>query len=152
MDSPSGAEDLQSQVEDIEREEKALRDKKLALVKLTEHPVVIEEDGQLSVLDDEDKPWPYDTVELSGNLVEVRKPKPEALQAFNMAVSPHSSNEIRNKYTTLFMLKHLSEKSYDWLLGRMSDPDDEFSFSDFADLMKAIATLGTGRPTEPSSA
>lgn len=104
-------------------------------------------------LDDDGNPapvWTYGTVELQGRTIQARKPLPEALQAFSMAVSKYTPQRTQNNMIALFVRNHISKRSYAELLQRMMDPDDPFTIKSFGELMAKIATLGSARPTEPS--
>lgn len=104
-------------------------------------------------LDDDGNPspvWAYDTVELQGRTIQARKPNAAALQAFSMAVSKYTPQRTQNNMVALFVKNHISKRSYTELLQRMMDPDDPFTIDSFGELMQKIATLGSGRPTEPS--
>ncbi|BCK58388.1 hypothetical protein [Nocardia wallacei] len=105
-------------------------------------------------LDDDGNPaplWAYDTVELQGRTIQARKPNAAALQAFSMAVSKYTPQRTQNNMIALFVRNHISKRSYAELLQRMMDPDDPFTITSFGDLMAKIATLGSARPTGPSS-
>ena len=111
------------------------------------------DDNGLVLLDDEGKPrpvWPHQTVELGGRTIQVRVPAAAALQAFSMGVSKYTPEKKQNEMVALFVRRHISDRSYNDLLEYMMDPDDPFTIESFGDLMKEIATLGSGRPTPPS--
>ncbi|MCM6777946.1 hypothetical protein NDR87_31390 [Nocardia sp. CDC159] len=96
------------------------------------------------------RPWPYDTVELQGRVIQARTPKPVALQAFSMATSKGTPPRLQNEMVAMFVRNHISDRSYNELLAAMMDPDDPFTIDHFGELMTKIATLGTARPTGPS--
>ncbi|WP_067671904.1 hypothetical protein [Nocardia miyunensis] len=113
------------------------------------------DDDGLAVLDSEGNPvppWPYETVELHGRTIQVRKPNAAALQAFSMGVSKYTPDKIRTEMVSLFVQRHISERSYGELLVKMMDPDDPFTIEHFGNLMEKIATIGSARPTGPSRA
>lgn len=95
-------------------------------------------------------PWSGEVIEVAGREIQVRKPRPEALHAFSMAVSRYSPPEIQNNMVALFVRSHMSIESYEQLLYRMMDPDDTITMDHLGEVMRKIATLGTARPTGPS--
>lgn len=111
------------------------------------------DDNGLVLLDDEGKPrpvWPYRTVELEGRTIQVRVPSAAALQAFSMSVAKGVPDKKQQEMVALFVRRHISDRSYNDLLESMMDPDGGFTIDMFGDLMREIATLGSGRPTGPS--
>ena len=163
-ESPSGADDLASQVEELERQKQ-----QLLRAAHTEPTRVIDSDGNDDVpahssgweLDDDGNPvldefgkpvpkWRHEFLHFDGVHLEVRKPKPQALQAFSLAVSTHTKAKTKNDMIGLFVKNHLSDASFAFLLSQMMDPDSDFTVARFGDLMREIATLGTARPTQPS--
>jgi hypothetical protein len=91
----------------------------------------------------------HHTVVVGGLTLHVRKPRPEALQAFAMAVSKYTPTETQNNMVSLFVQQHTTKDSYDDLMQSMMDPDGTFTMDDLGTLMKEIATAGTARPTVP---
>lgn len=90
---------------------------------------------------DEDA-WTHETVEFLGDTLEVRKPSDQAMAAFSLATSKYVSPTTRNDMTNLFIMKHLSESSYDRVFGRLMDPDDEdYSLESIGKLVAAIVAL-----------
>ncbi len=106
------------------------------------------------ILDDAGKPipkWPHQTIELDGQIIQVRKPRPEALQAVALATSKYTPAQMQNNLIGLFVQNHISPLSYGRLMVRMLNPEDNsFTVEDFGRLFQAIAALETGRPTGPS--
>jgi hypothetical protein len=94
--------------------------------------------------------WKHQTVELDGEIIQVRKPAPQALQAFSMAISKYAPPQIQMDMANLFVKNHISPLSYGRLLARMMDPEESFTMEDFGRLIEKIATLDTARPIEPS--
>lgn len=127
FDPPPGNEDLLAQVEEIER---------------------------LNVGVEANDPNPpsvgYRFVEIAGENIEVRVPNPKSLAVFTAAISKHASKNLQNDMIGLFVRRHVSTKSYEHMIYRMMDPDDEFEMRHFGELMRSIATVGTARPTGPS--
>lgn len=110
------------------------------------------DDGQLW-LDEDGAPvplWQGETVDLYGHTVQVRKPLPQALQAFSMAASKYTKPKTQNNMITLFVRNHVSDRSFQELLAAMMDPNESITMEAFGDLMAKIATLGSARPTGPS--
>lgn len=135
VDATRGIEDLRAEAEEIQREIDAKEAGDLRLVAGDEQPV-----------------WSHDRIDYLGESWEVRKPQPQALAAFALASGKYISPEMQNDMVGLFIRNHMSEESYRHAFERMLDPADEFSQESLGELMQRIATLGTGRPTEPSSA
>ena len=89
-----------------------------------------------------DDSWPHQTLEFLGDVLEVRKPTAQALAAYSLASSKYVSNSIRNDMTGLFMVRHLSENSYERVFSRLMDPDDEqYTLETIGDLMRGIVEL-----------
>lgn len=114
---PDGTEDLESQIEDIER-----------------------------AANDPDA-WPYGTTDIRGETFEIRKPLTNSLHVLAMATSGNAPVKTRDDMIIRFVKQHTSEKSFERMLERMLDPEDEFTLKDFDAVMRAITTLGTARPT-----
>ena len=95
--------------------------------------------------------WQHQVISVDGMELEARTPSPQALQAFSSAISSSSPATLRNDMTSLFIRRHLSPESHEKLMEKLMDPDgsgtDERTLSR---VLKAIATLGTGRPSGPS--
>lgn len=105
------------------------------------------------LLDDAGKPvpkWTHETVMIKGHAIQIRAPKTSALQAFGLATAKGVPVEDQNRALGMIVRKHVSAKSMQELLDAMMDPDDPFQMEDFQELVKEIATRGTGRPTGPS--
>lgn len=93
--------------------------------------------------------WHLLTVE--GLTLRVRKPAPTAVKALNAATGKGSSAELRKDSMTLFVQHHLHPDDWELLLVTMVDPEQSFSTATLGEVMRRIATLGTARPTGPSS-
>lgn len=105
------------------------------------------------LLDDDGNPvpkWPHETVTIKGREIQIRAPKTSALQAFGLATTKGVPIEQQNRALGQIVRKHISAKSFEELQDAMMDPDDPFEMEDFQELVKEIATRGTGRPTGPS--
>ncbi|MGW5514235.1 hypothetical protein [Nocardia africana] len=125
-------------------------------------PAVVDSDGEefevdvetgQPILDSFGAPipkWKHQTIELDGEIIQVRKPAPQALQAFSMAISKYAPPQIQMDMANLFVKNHISPLSYGRLLARMMDPEESFTMEDFGRLIEKIATLDTARPIEPS--
>lgn len=95
--------------------------------------------------------WPYETVEVDGDKWEIRRPRPESLRAFVAAVIPAPrSKEEQAEMIAYFVQHHTSANSYASMLYRLVDPDDDFDAASMGAILRAIARLGTARPTVPS--
>lgn len=132
---PSGAADLAAQAEDAA----------LPVVladAVAEHVTATADAGPDAVH------YPH-LITRGGVQVWARRPRPEALHAFSMAVSKHSKATIQTDMVTLFVRSHICEQSYELLLERMMDPEGSFEVSDLGMVMQDIATLGTARPIAP---
>lgn len=93
--------------------------------------------------------WHVLTVE--GLTLRVRKPAPTAIKALNAATGKGSSAELRKDSMTLFVQHHLHPEDWELMLVTMVDPEQAFSTATLGEVMRRIATLGTARPTVPSS-
>lgn len=91
-------------------------------------------------------PWPYEWLEFRGDQLAVRTPKGAALNALQMAQSKHVSDQFRSDITSLFVIQHLSQETYERLMYRMVDPNDpDFTNETFSELIGLIANLGLER-------
>lgn len=100
---------------------------------------------------DADADWPDQWLEFGGDRLAVIAPTQGTLQAYIMATSKYSTDDRRVNFTNLFVEKHLSEASYDHVLGRLLDPRDSLYTAESEDetgpfgvLMRAIAALAPG--------
>ncbi|MDE1675135.1 hypothetical protein [Nocardia gipuzkoensis] len=177
IEPPSGYDDLAAQAEQLQRERDLLEQEK-ALVRAQRTPSAadsgaaagpatapavidpsgvefeLDADGQV-YRDDEGQPvpkWTGEVVELNGRQIQVRKPKPEALQAFALAASKYTPARTQTNMVALFVRNHVSAKSFNELMLAMMNPNDPnpFVMDDFGKLMQEIAKLGSARPTGPS--
>lgn len=114
---PDGTEDFESQIEDIER-----------------------------AANDPDS-WPYGELTVRGSVIEIRKPMTNALHVLKMATSENVPKHVQNDMVTRYVKQHTSPASFEHMLERMIDPDDEFTLKDFGAVMRGISTHGTARPT-----
>lgn len=115
---PDGNDDLESQINDIER---------LANAKPGE--------------------WPFETMDVDGFTIEIKKPTTNAIHVLNMATSKHAPKDVQNDMISRFVKAHTSEASFSTLMERMIDPDDTFTLENLGEVMRGIATVGTARPT-----
>lgn len=87
--------------------------------------------------------WAYERMEFKGDLLEVRCPTQQALAGFSLASSKYVPNQVKNDIVGLFVVKHLSDKSYGHVMFRLMDPDDhEYTPETIGHLMRDIANLG----------
>lgn len=95
-------------------------------------------------------PTGYVTLEVPGvGEVSARRPLANALANLSMSASPKLTPQSRNDYATLFLQAHLGPGEYARLLhGLMMEehPPDTVDR-----VVQAISTMGTARPTSPSS-
>lgn len=85
--------------------------------------------------------WKHDWLDFKGDNLGIRVPKGAALQALNAA--RHSSLEFQDRLVNLFVAKHLSPETYERVMYRMVDPDDEeFTTGAWGELIGAIAEKG----------
>lgn len=148
MEQTKSLEDLRSEAEELEKQIEAARNG--AVIDETGAPVEpkVEETANLPV---KEPPWPHQTIEFEGEKWEVRKPKPQALAAFTLASSKYVPVEVQNDMVGLFIRNHMSDKSMRRAYERMFDPEDDFTQETMGRLFARIATVGTDRPSEPSS-
>lgn len=166
-----GTEDLAAQGAAAEQAE---LEEALALVKAKRAaagsaPVVIEPDGSESdpdagkyetdpetgavLLDAEGQKvpvWPYDTITIRGHQIQVRAPKASALSAFGIAMAKGVPWQVQQQQLSAIVRKHVSARSFQEILEKMTDPDSDFDLEVFQELVKKLQTMSTGRPTEPS--
>jgi hypothetical protein len=124
-----------------------------AVVNVEDSAYEIDVDTGKPIIGSDGKPipkWPYQTIDIDGYKIQVRKPRPEALSAVAMAGASVTPSKLQNELVTRFVKNHISELSFGTLLSRMMDPEDSFTMDDFGKLFTEIATLETGRPTGPS--
>lgn len=158
MEAPSGHADLLADAEAewaaIEREEALVAKRKAELLaRRPEGPQIVEMDENGNVLAvPEEAPWEHEMLEdFFGEDFEVRRPTAQALAAFSLCSGKYINQKMQNDMVGLFIKQHMSEKSHERVYVRMMDPDDpEFTPQTLGELMRRIATIGTGRPTEPS--
>lgn len=89
-----------------------------------------------------DESWPHQRITFMDDVLEVRKPSPQALAAFSLATSKYVSNQMRNDMTGMFISRHLSPDSYERVFSRLMDPDDEeYTVDTIGQLMRAVVML-----------
>ncbi|WP_029926372.1 hypothetical protein [Nocardia otitidiscaviarum] len=135
-----GVEELAT-IEDLEAE---LARRKAGLpARRNADPEVIDSDGTPV-----DPPWPHDVVEIQGKQVEVKQPSAAMIRY--LGVFAFGEQGVQNGDFQTFMTRHVSPKSIrdirDWTY------NDEIDEKFYDQLMKKLTTLGTARPTGPSSA
>lgn len=79
-----------------------------------------------------------------------RKPIAESLPVLNKALSQHSPAETRNDMVAKFLQDNLEPESLDRMWQAMVDPMVDTPPDLLERVMRAVATLGTARPTVPS--
>lgn len=105
-----------------------------------------------SQIDDvEDGVGRWHEITVQGFTVKARKPLPAALKSLTAATNGNAGAAFRNDMVTLFVQQHLHPESWEALLVHMVDPAAAFDVRSLGELMKQITTLGTNRPTVPSS-
>lgn len=95
--------------------------------------------------------WSHDWLEFKGDKLGIRVPKGAALQALGAA--RHNSLEFQDRLVNLFVAKHLSPETYERVMYRMVDPDDEeFTTGAWGELINAIAEVGGERAKKEAEA
>lgn len=95
--------------------------------------------------------WSHDWLEFKGDKLGIRVPKGAALQALGAA--RHNSLEFQDRLVNLFVAKHLSPETYERVMYRMVDPDDEeFTTGAWGELISAIAEVGGERAKKEAEA
>lgn len=95
--------------------------------------------------------WKHDWLEFKGDKLGIRVPKGAALQALGAA--RHNSLEFQDRLVNLFVAKHLSPETYERVMYRMVDPDDEeFTTGAWGELISAIAEVGGERAKKEAEA
>lgn len=94
---------------------------------------------------------PFRDLEVPGvGTVRARSPLPNAVGALGMAANSKISDMEKQEYMTLFLQNHLDSASMDRLyVAMMIEPDSPENT--MQRVARAIATIGTARPTMPSS-
>lgn len=75
-------------------------------------------------------PWPHEFGRILDHIIEVRRPSPAALVAISMTGSPGMDSGTQMRIFSTFMVKHISPKSLDLVLGLMADPDSGVEMQD----------------------
>lgn len=88
---------------------------------------------------------------MQGVTVRARKPGPAALKSLTAATNSKATAQFRNDMTTVFVQDHLHPEDWERVLVVMLDPASSFDVRSLGEVMRRIATLGTARPTGPSS-
>lgn len=97
--------------------------------------------------------WPHSWLEFRGDRLAVRTPKTSALSSYSIATSEGSSPARRNKYTRQLLERHMSPATYERVMDRMGDPDDEgYDEPEISELMTHIVQLRTGPIPAPNRA
>lgn len=93
---------------------------------------------------------PYYPVAVEGvGVVQARRPLPNAVSSLAGASNPKLSDRSRMEYRTLFLVNHLAPGEMDRLQSAMFDPDADppLPHDTMFRVVKAVATVGTARPT-----
>lgn len=94
----------------------------------------------------------YHAIEVPGvGTIHARRPLPNAIPALAGAANAKVSDRARVDYLTLFIQNHLQPGEAEELLASMMDPDTELPDDAMLRVSRAIATVGTARPTRRSS-
>lgn len=91
--------------------------------------------------------WKYDELKYHGDMLAIRVPHLNALNALYQAQAT-CSEEFVLQLIEKFVKRHLSQKSIERVLERMSDPDDEPFYTGTAgwnDLLAKISNIGSER-------
>lgn len=79
-------------------------------------------------------------VEIKNDRFEFRVPSASAMMAFGVGVSDQNGNPTLLLRTMQQLLsRHLTADSFELMMSRLMDPDDDFSDRDFAALTQALA-------------
>lgn len=110
-------------------------------------PPSAEEDlrGDIALLD----PAAWQVVHAGGRFWRTKMPTPSALGLLSEIVESRGGAQV--SAINMFLASHMHPEDLMVVLDRMTDPDDEFSGSDYQDLYRAVVTVGTARPFQPSS-
>jgi hypothetical protein len=92
--------------------------------------------------DEEEKPapWPHQTLEFRGQVLEVRKPNQEALVAVTVAGVGVLDQRSQMQIFSTFLSRHMSPASMIWALTAMTDPENPVGI---AELIQALAKLAS---------
>lgn len=86
-------------------------------------------------------------VTVQGLELSARVPRAESLAVLSKALSPHAPAQMRNDMIGLFLQANLDDASHERLWEAMLDPDSLVGPSALDEAVRAVATLGTARPT-----
>jgi hypothetical protein len=172
MDTPSGTKDLIADAEQsVAEQERLLKAAKAKLArrrKAGDGVITVDADG--TVVDDEDdetsaeiarreeaevleSDWAYDVIEYKGEQWNVRRPTPQAITMFTISTGKYVPETTQRDIISLFLVRHMSPKSFVRLNERMIDGDDpDFNDKSMGEMMRKISTLGTARPIGRSRA
>ena len=81
-------------------------------------------------------------LEFHGDTLKVRPPSQQALAAFSLGTSKHVPSQTRSDLTGLFICRHLSPESYERIMDRLMNPEDEeYDVDTIGQLMFAVVQL-----------
>ncbi|MGA6208069.1 hypothetical protein ACPESR_25280 [Nocardia testacea] len=135
----------------IERQQAKLEELRTAALARrgdNQQPQVIDSTGAAVDTTEPELPvWPHHVIEIQGKRVEVKTPSPAAIRF--LAVFGSGEKRVARGDFANFMLRHVSEKSVEEIRDWTYDGEIDEHFYD--ELQKRIFTMGTNRPTGPSS-
>ena len=69
-----------------------------------------------------DTGWKHEVIDFMDTRLEVRKPTQQAIGAFGLGTSKHASPALRTEMTSMFLLRHVSADTAEYVFGKLMDP------------------------------
>ena len=91
-----------------------------------------------------DTGWKHEVIDFMDTRLEVRKPTQQAIGAFGLGTSKHASPALRTEMTSMFLLRHVSADTAEYVFGKLMDPDDgTWTMETLGKLVREIMALTT---------
>ena len=91
-----------------------------------------------------DTGWKHEVIDFMDTQLEVRKPTQQAIGAFGLGTSKHASPALRTEMTSMFLLRHVSADTAEYVFGKLMDPDDgTWTMETLGKLVREIMALTT---------
>lgn len=98
-------------------------------------------------------PWEHDWLEFAGDKLAIRVPTPQAMSGLSSALSKYTPPATQSALHGLFMVRHLSQQSYERVYFRLFDPDDTgYDSNTMGELLGAILNTGVAAFEEATKA
>lgn len=109
----------------------------------TDRQIEQTDDGQWTYY----QPWPHGTLDYMGDEWEYRVPKPLAAMFLGVASRKQASPKKKLDAIIGYLEHTLSRRSFDRMMERAYDHEDEFDTANMAELVSQISSGGSARPT-----